>query len=416
MRKVAIIGAGFTGLSAAIRLTDNGVTPTVFEASKSLGGLAGSFKSKSWDWSLENYYHHIFTNDRDIIAMAEKVGRPPIFREPLTTSYIKGGELQLDSPISVLRFTELSIVSRLWMGAGLLALKLLPDGLYLEKFRVVDLLPKLVGKCGYKIIWERLLKAKFGPFVNEVNMAWFWTRVAKRTKQLGYFNGGFSSLLEAMAGYVIDKGGSIKMGESVGKIEQIDDKWIVNDEVFDKVIVTVPMPKIDTIVPSLKEKIPKLDYLWSQTLILELKRGLIKGYWMNILEDNWPFLVAVEQTNMIDKKNYGGSVLLYLGNYLPEGDIKLKMDKDQLLEHFLPYLRKISPDFSKEDIIQSWSFKSPFAQPVFPTNYSNIMPKMSDGEKGLFVANMSMVYPFDRGTNYAVKMGNDVADLILKEI
>ena len=33
------------------------------------------------------------------------------------------------------------------------------------------------------------------------------------------------------------------------------------------------------------------------------------------------------------------------------------------------------------------------------------------GEK-LFIANMSMVYPFDRGTNYAVELGNKAAQEI----
>jgi hypothetical protein len=36
--------------------------------------------------------------------------------------------------------------------------------------------------------------------------------------------------------------------------------------------------------------------------------------------------------------------------------------------------------------------------------------------KGLYLSNMSMVYPFDRGTNYAVKMGGAVAKAVLTDL
>ena len=37
-RSVAVIGAGWAGLAAAVRLAQNGVACTLFEASKTLGG------------------------------------------------------------------------------------------------------------------------------------------------------------------------------------------------------------------------------------------------------------------------------------------------------------------------------------------------------------------------------------------
>jgi len=416
MARVAIIGGGFTGLSSAIRLADSGIETVVFEKEKSLGGLAGSFKPDGWKWSLEEYYHHIFTNDKEIIAMAKKVGAGLNLHHPETTSFISGKEIRLDSPMSVLTFNKLSVFSRLWMGAGLLFLKLIPNGLFLEKYKAVKLLPWLIGKEGYRKIWERLLLAKFGVYAGRVNMAWFWTRVAKRTKNLGYFDGGFVELLLAMARYIEKNGGRVLMGKEVSGIKTKGDKVEVNGELFDKVIVTVPAPRVAEVAPDSKVLWPKIDYLWGQTLVLELDRGLIGGYWMNILEKDWPFLVAVEHTNMIDKKNYGDKVVVYLGNYLQEGDKRLGLNKDELTELFLPYLQKINKNFDKKNIIRSWSFRSPFAQPVFPVNYSRQVPGFATAQKGVYVANMSMVYPHDRGTNYAVKMGTEVAELVLKKL
>jgi len=161
---------------------------------------------------------------------------------------------------------------------------------------------------------------------------------------------------------------------------------------------------------------PKISYLWGQTVMLKLNKKLIKGYWMNILEKNWPFLVLVEHTNMIDKKYYGNNRVLYLGNYLPEDSKQLKMTQEELITMYLPYLRKVNRLFRKKWIKGAAVFRKPFAQPVFPVNYSKELPEIKTKHKGLYLANMSMVYPFDRGTNYAVKMGNDVAKMIVRDL
>ena len=411
---VAVIGGGFTGLACASSLVDENVSVTLFEQSSHLGGLAGGFKDKDWDWNLEDFYHHIFTNDKDIISLAEKVGWAVSIYCPLTTSFISGKEIQLDSPISVLRFSELNFVSRLHMGVGLAILKMIPNGLFLEKYRVVELLPKLIGREGFEKIWLRLLKAKFGSHYDKVNMAWFWTRVAKRTKNLGYFKEGFATLAEKIGIYIEKKGGSILLETPVNKIKKTADGVLVDGVLFDAVVITTPAPIAQKIYQ--ETYIPDIKYLWGQTLILEIKQKFIKGYWMNVLEDNWPFLVVVEHTNMIDKSHYGENRIIYLGNYLEEGHEQLTMTKEQLIDKYLPYLKKINGKFEKNWIKDSYLVRKPYSQPVFPINYSQLLQKDFTKDGVVFVANMSMVYPFDRGTNYAVKMGMDIAKRVIEEL
>ena len=401
--KVAIIGAGFTGLSAAIDLVEAGQEVTIFESEKRPGGLAVGFLPADWDWSLERFYHHIFANDKAVIDLAAKVGRPAFFQTPKTNSLINGEQKQLDSPLSLLLFSDVSFFSRLRMGLGLLILKIIGNGLFLERWRVVDFLPGLVGEEGYEKIWKPLLAAKFGPYLPQVNMAWFWARVYKRTQSLGYFPGGFGALAEKMADYVTTRGGKVKLGEKVKSMKR-DKKagWWVNNEKFDKVLITTP-----TLVA-----VPKIDYLWAQTLVLELEASLMKGYWLNVLEKDWPFLVAVEHTNFIDKNHYGGKTIIYLGNYLADGDKRLELSEEKLLELFLPFLSKINPSFKPSWVKRSWCFEAPFAQPVFGVNYSQKLPGIRTALPDLFIANMSQVYPWDRGTNYAVELGQQAAKLI----
>lgn len=411
--KAAIIGGGFTGLAAAVDLVDAGWEVTVFEAEKRPGGLAVGFLPAGWDWPLERYYHHIFANDRAVSDLAVNVGRPAFFQTPKTNSLINGEQKQLDSPLSLLLFSDISLFSRLRMGLGLLILKIIGNGLFLERWRVVEMLPGLVGEEGYEKVWKPLLAAKFGPYLSQVNMAWFWARVYKRTQSLGYFEGGFSALADKMAVHVKNRGGKIRLGEKVKSMKR--DKragWWVNNEKFGKVLITTPATLAEKLIGEKAVAMPKIDYLWAQTLVLELEASLMTGYWLNILEKDWPFLVAVEQTNFVDKKYYGGKTIVYLGNYLAEGDKRLKLSEEKLLKLFLPYLSRINPAFKPSWVKRSWCFEAPFAQPVFPINYSQKLPGIRTALPNLFIANMGQVYPWDRGTNYAVELGQTAANLI----
>ncbi|MGT2485500.1 FAD-dependent oxidoreductase [Methylobacterium oryzae CBMB20] len=71
---VAVIGGGFTGLAAAIRLLKAGCRVTLFEADAGLGGLAGGFDIGTGQ-VLERFYHHWFTNDRHVVDLVKEIGR-----------------------------------------------------------------------------------------------------------------------------------------------------------------------------------------------------------------------------------------------------------------------------------------------------------------------------------------------------
>ena len=64
--RVAIIGAGIGGLTAAYDLVKGGHEITIYEREGQPGGLAGGFQEERWDWSLEKYYHHWFRTDKQM--------------------------------------------------------------------------------------------------------------------------------------------------------------------------------------------------------------------------------------------------------------------------------------------------------------------------------------------------------------
>ncbi|HSA83286.1 MAG TPA: oxidoreductase, partial [Patescibacteria group bacterium] len=134
-------------------------------------------------------------------------------------------------------------------------------------------------------------------------------------------------------------------------------------------------------------------------------------YWLSICEKNSPVLVVVEHTNLIDKQHYNNEHLVYLGNYTPTTEKKFTMNKEDLLKFYDPLLKKINPEY-QNNLIATELFKAPFAQPIIPTNYSKMIPSMITPLPNVYLANIEQVYPWDRGTNYAVELGEKVANLI----
>jgi protoporphyrinogen oxidase len=91
MKQVAIVGAGFTGLAAGLRLARSGYGVTILEAEPEAGGLAGSFQLPGGQ-QVERFYHHWFMHDHQILELARMLGRERdlIPRETRTGLYFEG--------------------------------------------------------------------------------------------------------------------------------------------------------------------------------------------------------------------------------------------------------------------------------------------------------------------------------------
>lgn len=416
---VAIIGAGFTGLSAAYSLTKKGHTVSLFEKEKSLGGLAGSFRLPGWKWSVEQHYHHWFTNDSSALGLIKELGLEEklLFPRTRTSVYYQQKIYPFNGPKHILTFSPLPISDRIRVGAVTAYLKLLPknQAIHLEKYKAVEWLRKYYGKKAYSIIWEPLLKGKFGIYADQVNMAWFWARIKKRTFLLGYLEGGYQVLVDALSRQIQENGGKIYTNtsfdpSSTGK--------------YDSIIVTTPSVVFVEMFVGLgpknweaySKRLLSIPHLHALNLLIVAKEKILKQeYWLNINDRSFPFIAVIQQTNMVDPKYYGGTHLTWVANYLPLDHPYLKMSAKELFHLYLPYLQKINPSFNFKLKIENCKlFIGPFAQPVFPLNYSRIKPGFDTPIPHVYLANMDMVYPWDRGTNYAIEMGKEVAEYVTK--
>jgi protoporphyrinogen oxidase len=127
----------------------------------------------------------------------------------------------------------------------------------------------------------------------------------------------------------------------------------------------------------------------------------------------YPFLAVVEHTNFLPPSEYEGLHLVYLGNYLPTSHPLFQQDEQETIASFLPHLRRINPEFSEGWIKETYAFKAPFAQPIVTVDFHEHIPPLATPIPNLYLANMFQVYPQDRGQNYSVKLGNEVAKLVI---
>ncbi|MGD8634664.1 MAG: oxidoreductase, partial [Anaerolineales bacterium] len=107
--------------------------------------------------------------------------------------------------------------------------------------------------------------------------------------------------------------------------------------------------------------------------------------------------------------------IIYIGDYLEPGHEYFSLTQEELLERFLPLLPHFNPDFSPDWIRKTWLFRTEYAQPVPLLNHSRNIPDIRTPIPGLYFASMSQVYPWDRGTNFAVEIGREAASLMLNE-
>jgi len=434
--KIAIIGAGPAGLAAAYDLTRAGHQVIIYEGAPNVGGLAAGFKAPHWDWTLERFYHHWFASDSAILGLIKELGWSDqvLFPRPYTVAYVNGKFQPLDSPLMALRFflKNFSLLDTFKFGVATLYLRLTPWWQPLEKVTAADWARRWYGERVYKTLWRPLLVGKFGEEnLNVVNMAWLWARLHARTTRLGTFVGGFQAFMDKLAEVVKKQGAEIRLNKAVTGIRsqesearsqkrslRVETEGEAED--FDAVISTSSPALMARIAPDLpaeySEKLRALKSMGAVVMVLTLDRQLTKFYWHNLpKEAGFPFLALVEHTNYMSSEHYGGDHIIYCGDYLEPSHAYFKLSKEELLEQFLPALKRFNPDFDRSWVKETWLWRTAYAQPVPPVNHSHNIPPLRTPVPGLYFASMSQVYPWDRGTNFAVEIGRKVAGMVMED-
>jgi protoporphyrinogen oxidase len=428
-KRVAIIGAGHGGMAAAYDLRKAGCQVTIFEADAVPGGLATGFKEPHWEWSVEKFYHHWFASDRHILDLIDELGwaEDVIFNRPYTVMFYKDRFYPFDAIPQMALFPGLGWgVNKLRFGLVGLYLRLSNNWQALEKVTVEQWMRRWAGDRIYELMWQPLMVGKFGAdYSRVVNMAWMWARIKARTTRLGTFRGGFQAFADRFAGRLQEMGVEIRYSTPIQGIHPDEQGGLQIEsgsglQTFDQCLVTTSPPQLARLAPELPEAylqgLLALKSMGAVVMVLALKQQLSPQgyYWYNIPKSaGFPFLAVVEHTNFLQPGYFGGDHILYVGDYLETSHEYFRLTQQELLARFLPALSRINPDFQPDWVRASWLFRTAYAQPVPEVNHSLNIPEIQTPLAGLYFASMSQVYPWDRGTNFAIEIGRRAAKLML---
>lgn len=429
-QKMAVIGAGFAGLSAAWDLIRAGHEVTIFEAASQAGGLAAGFKEPHWDWSVEHYYHHWFEGDKALRGLIDELGFTDrlIYPKPVSVMYHKGKFYPFDSILSALKYPGLGFgINKIRFGLVGVYLRLTKNWRAFEKTTTEAWMRKWAGDKVFESMWKPMLDGKFGEnWADKVNMAWMWARLHVRSTRLGSFVGGFQAFSDGFVEKLKELGVTFRFDTRVTQLSRNEDGKVqvaVADgapETFDKALVTLSPGIMARMTPDLPKDylagLLSLNSMGAVVMTLTIKHPLSPEgyYWYNIPKQaGYPFLSLVEHTNFLKPEYFGGDHILYIGDYLEADHPNFDKTDEELKAEFLPHLKKINPAFSEDWVKKVWVSKTKYAQPVPLLNHSKNIPAIQTPIEGIYFASMSQVYPWDRGTNFAVDIGRKAARLMM---
>ena len=432
---IGIVGGGMAGLTAALRLAKAGNRVTLWERDQELGGLARAFPVAGT--YLEHFYHHLFQSDKDIVALIEELGiGDRLAWLPSNVGYFADGKIwPLNGAVDLLKLGFIPFQDRVRLGLVTAYLQRVKKWQRFERVTADAWLRRALGQRAYERTLGAQLKAKFGSYHDQVAMVWFWGKIWLRTtsrrspldqEKLGYIRGSFNVLIDALAEAARAAGADLRPGQSPIELRQAATGWEVlfggaaPTERVDAVIATVPSPILSTLVPALTDdyraKLLGLTNEAAAVAILQLDRSLTDIYWLNVADPDLPFTAVIEQTNFIGPEHYNGKRFVYLSKYMEPDHPYFALADEDLIAAYVPALQRINPAFDPSWIERTWVFRARAAQPIVTLNYGAKIPDHRTPLTGLYLANMSQIYPEDRGTNYSVRLGNRIAELVAGDL
>ncbi len=427
-----IIGAGIGGLAfgyfASVKMPDTKIR--IWESEAAAGGLAASFAVDNFE--IERFYHHIFRKDKALRNIIANMGLTDsvIWKPATTASFYFNSPHKLSSPLDLLRFKPLPFFDRLRMGWMMLKVKRTKDWTLLDDMPVEKYICNEAGQKVWQVVWEPLLRGKFGSFANNISAAWLWSKLVDRggsrnatgNEYLGYLNGGMQQLFTQIIHHLQQKGHEVYFNSQVSTIvtdlQNAVSAIIVNNKTIEAktVVSTVQLPDFAGMLPkqfdTYKKSLDSIDFLSNVCLILILKKTLTDYYWTNVAIDGAPFVGIIEHTNWQSAKSYNARHIAYISSYVTKGDNRTTMSADLLFEMYLPYIQRMFPKFRRSDVVALHKWTVANAQPVVSVGYRKLIPEIRTPIKNLYLCTMAQIYPHDRQLSNGVEQALKTVNII----
>jgi protoporphyrinogen oxidase len=434
---IDIVGAGISGLATAWyldrALPAGGARIRVWERDDQPGGLAGSFTTAGF--SVEKFYHHLFRRDVALQELIAEVGLADdlVWRPALTGAYYFDQPYRLSSPLDLLRFRALPFADRVRLGLMVLRARTVRDWQALDDVSAMDWIRTVAGERVLRVVWEPLLHGKFGGHAPEVSAAWLWSKLVDRGgsrdrrghELLGYLRGGLGRLFERMVDVLEARGHAVHLATPVAALHG-DGEEIRAIETpagaleTDAVVLATQVPDLIALLPrSASEyagELARIDFLANVCLVLELERSLSQFYWTNVTDPEAPFVGVIEQTRWADATDFSNRHVAYVSAYVTQDDPRLEMDAGELLESYLPWIRRMFPVFDRADIAAVHLWRARSAQPIVRVGFRELVPAITTPISNLFLCTMAQIYPQDRQVSNGVEIARRTARLVVERV
>jgi protoporphyrinogen oxidase len=291
-----------------------------------------------------------------------------------------------------------------------------------------------IGERAYEVIWHPLLKVKFGDYHDKVSAAWIWHRIwrvatSRRSllerETFGCLEHGTATIVDALVSWLKRQpNAEIQTNARVKPLEIKDGRVVcvrTDSAEFpcDAVISTVALPSLGRLVPGEQgayfESARSVGYLGVVCMVLSLKQPFSGNFWTNINDPRISFNGVIEQSALNQNLRRKGLHVLYVPFYVPTSDPRYTASDADLFAEYIPMLRLLNPLFD-ESWIKEWHvFRTPYAQPIFTTNFVAKMPAHRTPVRGFYVTDSTQFYPEDRTISAAIQQGRKVARMICEE-
>ena len=422
-KHLIIIGGGIGGLYAASKLISRYKKVTLIEKGNELGGLARSFKYKNG--YIEKFYHYYGPETPHMFDLLDELGFMDrlVWTKVSRASFIDGSIFPLEKKMDLLKFKLIPFIQRIKLGLMILKTRYLTKWQSIDNIYASDWLKKEIGEKTYNIMWKPLLELKFKEYTNQIPAPFIWSRIKIQQEKIAYIKGGLNDVINKLENTIAQRGVRIIKNESVSKILVEDNK--VNGVLMStgetikgkEVLSTLPTPILRNLCdfdsPE-KDLIVEKDWMGVVCAVLVINKPITPYMWLNVTSKEIPFVGVIDYTHLNPDYLIDGNRIIYVPDYVSTDHEHYKMNKEELLKKVFDSLKIINPDFNKKWVKDAFVFKAPYAQNIPFRNFGERIIPNESNIKGLFIADWSQFYPWDRGLSNSIKITKSVIEKILK--
>jgi protoporphyrinogen oxidase len=403
---VAIVGGGIMGMTAAYRLLQSGVHVALYERSTDLGGLVGSFDFDGH--RVDRFYHVILPTDDRVRGLATELGLGDRFRfRPSGVGFYDDKRLfSMNSLREFMTFPLLSPRDRVRLASFVARCQLTAQHDDLDELPLLDWLVRRCGKRVVDKLWRPLLDSKFDGKYDDLPATYMWARTRRMSSTrdsrgreiMGWLEGGYKTLIDALGARVRTLGGEIHAGVGVDRIDGgAEQTGIVVDGAFrpfDHVLCTLVPPQARRLLsPALASAAPPdhCRYLGVVCLLIRTRQSVSPYYTLNITDRRVPLTTVVQTTHIVDP-DYAGGHLLYATKYVDPLHEDIDRPAEELSVEYLAHVRTMFPALRPEDVIARVVQRARVVEPVHTLGGARRLPTMHP-TPDLTLASTAHVYP-----------------------